>query len=578
MSVDTASLIADPEGVLGSLRLSDDLALPVDAVTEAFAILGRRGSGKTSTAVVLVEEMIQAGLPVIVVDPVGVWWGLRSSADGGEGLPVVIFGGDHGDLPLHEHAGGRLAGILLEHRPPAVLDVSGLSKTKARRFLADFCEELYRRNREPLHLVLDEADFMAPQKLLPDPAAARLLGAVDDIARRGRARGLGCTLISQRPAVLSKDVLSQISTLIVLQLTGVLDVKAIDEWMRLHDTEDQSSTVKASLASLPVGTAWLWSPAWLGLLQQMRVRPRLTFDSSATPKVGERRVTPGRLAPVDLMALRAELALVDDGITGEDPRAGSARIATLQQRIVDLEQQLADARDRPPLEVPVLPPGEADQLRTCVEAMRGTADSLLAVARGIEARLIDLATTPQPVTVRRPAPVSVPEAGSNGDRVVRSRVPLKAGARRMLDTLGRHHPMRVTRPQLATLTRMKVTGGTFGTYYSTLRRAGLIDELDGLTGLTDAGQRETSTDGEPATPEELMRHWRAALKAGARDMLDALVAAHPRSLTRSELAARANLELTGGTFGTYLSTLRRNGLIAVDGDRVTASPTLFLGR
>lgn len=38
--------------------------LPIDAVTETFAILGKRGKGKTSTAVVLAEELIRAGQPV----------------------------------------------------------------------------------------------------------------------------------------------------------------------------------------------------------------------------------------------------------------------------------------------------------------------------------------------------------------------------------------------------------------------------------------------------------------------------------------------------------------------------------
>ena len=38
------------------LRIADDLALPIDAVTETFLIFGKRGSGKTSTSVVLTEE------------------------------------------------------------------------------------------------------------------------------------------------------------------------------------------------------------------------------------------------------------------------------------------------------------------------------------------------------------------------------------------------------------------------------------------------------------------------------------------------------------------------------------------
>lgn len=77
---------------MSELRISADLTLPREAVTETFAILAKRGVGKTYTASVLVEEMLKAGLPVVVVDPIGVWWGLRASADGqSAGLPIVVI-------------------------------------------------------------------------------------------------------------------------------------------------------------------------------------------------------------------------------------------------------------------------------------------------------------------------------------------------------------------------------------------------------------------------------------------------------------------------------------------------------
>src|SRR5579884_827827 len=41
----------------GVLRIAERLELPLDAVTQTFAILGIRGSGKTNTGVVMAEEM-----------------------------------------------------------------------------------------------------------------------------------------------------------------------------------------------------------------------------------------------------------------------------------------------------------------------------------------------------------------------------------------------------------------------------------------------------------------------------------------------------------------------------------------
>jgi DNA helicase HerA-like ATPase len=66
----------------GVVRLADDLTLPLDVVTEAIGILARRRAGKSYLARKLVEQLLQADLPVVIVDPKGDHWGLRSSADG----------------------------------------------------------------------------------------------------------------------------------------------------------------------------------------------------------------------------------------------------------------------------------------------------------------------------------------------------------------------------------------------------------------------------------------------------------------------------------------------------------------
>src|SRR6478609_11431202 len=63
--------------------------------------------------------------------------------------------------------------------------------------MTDFLQALYRVNGDPLHLIVDEADLLAPQRLPKD--MLRLLGAMDDVVHRGRAHGLGVTLITQRP-------------------------------------------------------------------------------------------------------------------------------------------------------------------------------------------------------------------------------------------------------------------------------------------------------------------------------------------------------------------------------------------
>lgn len=124
-----------PEGQeAGALRLSPDLELPPETVTQAIAILAKRRAGKSYTAARLVEELFAAGQQVVVVDPKGDWWGLRSSADGsGPGLPILILGGEHGDLPLEPDSGELVARFVVERGASALLDLSGFRKVAVRR-------------------------------------------------------------------------------------------------------------------------------------------------------------------------------------------------------------------------------------------------------------------------------------------------------------------------------------------------------------------------------------------------------------------------------------------------------------
>src|SRR5947209_1734099 len=108
-----------------TLKLGRGLALPLDVVTEATGIVATRGAGKSSTGAVLVEEALAAGVPTVVIDWTGVFWGLRSNVGGdGPGLSIYVLGGPHGDVPLEASAGRLIADLVVDSGHSFVLDLS----------------------------------------------------------------------------------------------------------------------------------------------------------------------------------------------------------------------------------------------------------------------------------------------------------------------------------------------------------------------------------------------------------------------------------------------------------------------
>jgi uncharacterized protein len=322
------------------LKLADNLKLPLDVVTQTIAILAKRRAGKSYTMRRLTEQLVKASQQVVLVDPKGDQWGIRSAADGkGPGLPLVILGGERADVPLEASSGEMVAKLVVEERVSAVLDLSLFRKHEVSTFMTGFLENLYRLKareiyRTPMMLVIDEADAVAPQK--PQKGEERMLGAAEDIVRRGGQRGIGCVLVSQRSAVLNKNVLTQAQVLVALRTIAPQDLAAMSAWIDVHGTAEQRATLMESLPSLPIGDAWFWSPGWpttKGIFQRVHVLPIETFDSGATPAPGEKRREPKTVADVDLEALKRQMAATIEKAKADDPRE-------LRKKIVELEKQL----------------------------------------------------------------------------------------------------------------------------------------------------------------------------------------------------------------------------------------------
>lgn len=141
-----------------------------------------------------------------------------------------------------------------------------------------------------------------------------MVHAANNLVSGGRAKGLRIMLISQRPAKLHKDSLTQVETLIAMRLIAPQDRAAVEDWIGEWADPKQGREVIASMPSLPRGTGWAWAPE-LGVLRKMAFPLIATFDSSITPEHGEPAKSPVDLSAIDITALRDALVVVETGVS-----------------------------------------------------------------------------------------------------------------------------------------------------------------------------------------------------------------------------------------------------------------------
>lgn len=567
--------------------------LPLDIAGEAVAILAKRGAGKTNTATVIVEELFRAGVQVVILDPVGAWWGVRSKADGeSAGLKIPILGGQHGDVPLEETAGDLIADVVVDTGSSMLLDLSDFaSKAAMNRFATAFAKRLYfrkGRSKTPLHVVLEEADQFCPQS--KSRGEEQLVGAYERMVRLGRSRGIGITMVTQRSAKLNKDILTQADWLVAMRTTGPTDKRAVKLWI---DSRPEEAEVMQSLPDLKPGQAWFWGTDTLELVS---VRLRDTYDSSSTPKVGQKRTEPTAPAAIDLDALGEQIASTVEKAKANDPKELRRELTGARRRIERLEEQIGENAEPDEAAIEAAHRGgqqvaivafervnrrmrtHVDGIRTAAQLLTEATRSLTEATHAIDELLDkDIDTGEGAMSSGRPherprrsAPTR--RGGGHGD-VGRSVAPspeemngkLPKAQQRIINALATYEGFDVTEPARAAVGAVagyKATGGYFANSVSSLASAGLVTyPRDGHIALTPEG-RGRSARVEIRDLEELHAAWLGLAKGSAqRAILVVLIAEWPQPVSRDELGRRAGYDAGGGYFANSVSALKTLGAI-----------------
>ena len=357
-------------------------------------------------------------------------------------------------------------------------------------------------------------------------------------------RGYCAVLATQRLSKLHKDAVAEMNNKLIGRTGLDIDRKRAAEELGFTTKEDA-----ISLRNLAPGEFYAFGPA----ISESVTKVTVGTVTTSHPKAGARIITQVTPPTAKIRSIIAKLADLPQEARQEaqDLEALKTENANLKRRITQLEKQPQPAAA--PKVVTIEKP-DASHIKA-LRLIQSIAANELGSTKPV--------TTPLSTSAHTPAPTA-------------DKKPVVGGALRMLQVLASRYPMTFTKSQLALLANMSPKSGTYGTYLSLLRSQGLI-EVGAEVSITEEGINYLGAEKpQPQTQEEVLDMWRSNLTGGARRMFDVLVDEYPRQVDKAELGERTDMSYNSGTFGTYLSLLRRNGLVEVAGIHVRANPNLFV--
>ena len=557
-----------------------NLPFPDSVLDNHIGIVAKTGAGKSYAAQGIAEHLLARGERVCVIDPTGRWWGLRSNAKGdGPGYPVVVFGGDHADVPLAADHGEAIAEIIGVSTTPAILDTREMTVGQRTRFFTGFAETLLRKNRGPLTLIIDEAHLFAPQGRVSDPQSGKMLHAANNLVSLGRGIALRIILISQRPAKLHKDSLTQVETLIALRLIAPQDRNAVKDWVCEWAEPAEGKELLGSLPSLKTGTGWVWSPE-IGLLEKVRFPKIKTYDSGKAPAPGDDRGPPV-LAPIDLQTITGRLEEVAADAIANDPARLKARIRELEKAAGrPSDTDIKAARNQGYVV------GKADGHAAGMSAIKEQVAPLRLALNDIERAINDSRghlSAAEDWIARQSHKGARSAATEHVAPAPKAATPLPGGtsptpmpkAESTFLTVLAQRRTALTRNKVAIFAGYSVKSGHVDNTLGSLRSKGWVTGRNDAIEITDDGRARLGPFDPLPEGEDLRRYWLGKVDKAGRAFLGILFAIYPEAITRNDLAERAGYSIASGHVDNTLGRLRGLDLAEGRNDAIRASAELF---
>lgn len=564
----------------------------VDYAISGTAILGIRDSGKTYAAKGIVEQLLDADVPPIIVDPIGRWRYLKMAGDDSKhpkGYKIVVAGGEQPDLPLTVQSVAEIVRAAIRENIPLVLDLydRNLSKADWRRIVQIVFRTLMYENKGVRHIVMEEAAEFVPQKVMDGETYAE----VEKVVRMGGNVSLGVTLINQRAQEVNKAVLDLCVNVLLLKQRGAHAIDSLEKQIEKL-SPDQVAEVIRSLPKLGAGDGWLFTPD-REEPRRIQTGPIRSFHPDRRrPQLSARAV---QARTTDTEDFVSRLAGVLEEVIAETKANDPAQ---LRRRIAELEKQLKApakaAAPAPAVDVKAIAEksfreGRALATRECRAGFRE-------LLKGLRVQVNDaVSKTGERMALIEPSDkqVSIPAEffkmeerkgpkraevvpHANGKTTIEwgsASAPgaaLSKGEATILQALITL-PGATSREGLSVLTGYKRSSRN--EYVRQLSVRGFVNDNGDTITVTEAG-RAAMPNAEPLpTGEKLRQFWLQNLSTGERKLLEMLIEAYPDSIPRDGGFEQAGYKRSSRN--EYLRLLMTRQLITNTDEGVRASDILF---
>lgn len=246
------------------IKLSQNARVDAQLImTGRGCIIGQSGSGKSFLIGIIAEELSKLGLPYCIIDTEGEYAPLKDY------FKAIAIGGSNQDFGFDTNL-SNLFHTSIKDNVPTILDLSDEIDKNAKVYKA--LEEIYKiedKLRTPYLVIIEEADKFVPQ------IVHQKINIIEELGVRGRKRGVGLIVATQRPSNISKNVLSQCSYGFIGKLTIENDLNAVKQLF--SDKNKLKEVVNFSIGEfIPFGT---------GSQDKFKVRITDVTQKGATPLV-----------------------------------------------------------------------------------------------------------------------------------------------------------------------------------------------------------------------------------------------------------------------------------------------------